>query len=161
MNRSNWRDGAEIIGIAAIVASLVFVGLELRQNRNLAEAAAYQARTDSEIAFQSLYVDPQRVAEAVVKYKTGEPTTAADDVYLLSTNWVRYVHYENIHYQLERGMLTEDFWTAILDGLRDIMEWPAERDWWRSERRFFRPTFAAEIDALVADIEAEASNEQR
>lgn len=160
MSQFGLRDSAELIGIAAIVASLIFVGLELRQNRELAEAAAYQARTDSEIAFQSLYVDPQRVAEAVVKFDTGEPTTAADTVYLLSTNWVRYVHYENIHYQLERGLLTEDFWVAILDGLRDVLKYPSERDWWRERRSSFRPSFAAEIDAIVADVESKSEIEK-
>ena len=38
MNRSNWRDTAELIGIAAIVASLVFVGFELRQSQQIAFA---------------------------------------------------------------------------------------------------------------------------
>ena len=34
--KSNWRETAELIGIAAIVASLVFVGLELRQSQTIA-----------------------------------------------------------------------------------------------------------------------------
>ena len=41
------KDVVLLIGIAAIVATLVFVGLELRQNRALAEAAAYQAGMES------------------------------------------------------------------------------------------------------------------
>ena len=42
MNKSNWKDIAELVGIAAIVASLIFVGLQLRQDRQfaLAENAA-------------------------------------------------------------------------------------------------------------------------
>lgn len=158
INQLSWKERIELLGVLAIVASLVFVGLELRQNRYLAEAAAYQARTDSEIAFQSLYVDPQRVAEAAVKYEIGEPTTAADDAYLLSTNWVRYVNYENIHYQLERGLLDEDFWHAIIDGLYVELQWAPQRDWWRERRTSFRPAFAVEIDRIVAEAEENASD---
>ena len=33
MNKTNWKDIAELLGIAAIVASLIFVGLELRQSQ--------------------------------------------------------------------------------------------------------------------------------
>ncbi len=40
MNNSDWKNTAEMIGIAAIVASLVFVGLELKQSRDLAIATA-------------------------------------------------------------------------------------------------------------------------
>ena len=36
MKNSSWTDYAEIVGIGAIVASLMFVGLELRQSREIA-----------------------------------------------------------------------------------------------------------------------------
>ena len=34
MQKTHWKDIAEVVGIAAIVASLVFVGLELRQTKS-------------------------------------------------------------------------------------------------------------------------------
>jgi len=37
MTKSSWRETAELVGIAAIVASLIFVGLELRQTHRAAE----------------------------------------------------------------------------------------------------------------------------
>ena len=37
MKSANWKDIAELIGIGAIVVSLVFVGTQLRQDRELAE----------------------------------------------------------------------------------------------------------------------------
>jgi hypothetical protein len=36
VNYSKWKDGAEFIGVAAIVASLIFVGLQMRQAQDLA-----------------------------------------------------------------------------------------------------------------------------
>ena len=36
MKSTNWKDTAELIGIAAIVASLVFVGLQMMQARDIA-----------------------------------------------------------------------------------------------------------------------------
>ena len=41
------REVAELIGIAAIVISLVFVGLELRQSRELAISDSYRSSVDS------------------------------------------------------------------------------------------------------------------
>ncbi len=40
MNSANWKYLAELIGIAAIVASLMFVGLQMRQTQELAYAQA-------------------------------------------------------------------------------------------------------------------------
>ena len=36
MNSTNWKDIAELVGIASIVASLVFVGMQMRQDQEIA-----------------------------------------------------------------------------------------------------------------------------
>ncbi len=36
MNKTNWKDIAELIGIAAIVASSVFVGIQMKQSQDIA-----------------------------------------------------------------------------------------------------------------------------
>ena len=38
MKNTNWKDIAELVGIAAIVASLVFVGLQMRQDHVIARS---------------------------------------------------------------------------------------------------------------------------
>ena len=40
MKKTDWKGTAELIGIVAIVASLIFVGLQLRQDQKIAEAQA-------------------------------------------------------------------------------------------------------------------------
>ena len=40
MKPVNWKDIAELVGLAAIVASLIFVGLQMKQDRQLARAAS-------------------------------------------------------------------------------------------------------------------------
>ena len=41
MERIQWRDVAEAIGIIALVASLIFVGIQLRLEQEIAESQAY------------------------------------------------------------------------------------------------------------------------
>jgi len=43
MKSANWKEIAELLGIAAIVASLVFVGLQMKQEQELAYAEAMQS----------------------------------------------------------------------------------------------------------------------
>jgi hypothetical protein len=45
MAQKNWKDTAELVGIVAIVALLIFVGLQLKQSQDITLAASYQART--------------------------------------------------------------------------------------------------------------------
>ena len=47
MNLTNWKGTAELIGIAAIVASLIFVGMQLRQDQKVALAEIFVASESS------------------------------------------------------------------------------------------------------------------
>ena len=49
MKNANWKDIAELIGISAIVASLVFVGLQIRQDRNVAQADAWLQHVETQV----------------------------------------------------------------------------------------------------------------
>ena len=57
MKTTNWKDFAELIGIAAIVASLLFVGLQMRQEKHIAEAQMYSERDDTTIELARLIND--------------------------------------------------------------------------------------------------------
>ncbi len=49
MKTMNWKDAAETVGMAAIVASLIFVGLQMRQTRDIALTESDWNRMLSEI----------------------------------------------------------------------------------------------------------------
>ena len=51
MKKMNWKDIAESVGIAAIVASLIFVGMQLRQSQEFAVADQYQDRASATIEY--------------------------------------------------------------------------------------------------------------
>ena len=57
MKRKNWKDIAELVGTLAIVASLIFVGLQLEQSQNIANADRLTARAANWIELHSLLAD--------------------------------------------------------------------------------------------------------
>ena len=59
MNKISWKEVVEFVGIAAIVASLVFVGLQLQQDRELAYAEATTSVTGSAAELDQL--EPQNL----------------------------------------------------------------------------------------------------
>ena len=44
MEKSNWKDIAELVGLASIVASLLFVGMQMKQSQQIAIAGQYHNR---------------------------------------------------------------------------------------------------------------------
>jgi len=47
MRFSEWKEIAELVGLAAIIASLVFVGLQLKQSQDIALATQYKSRAEA------------------------------------------------------------------------------------------------------------------
>lgn len=54
MKTSDWKSIAELVGIAAIVASLVFVGVQLRQDRQIAYAEAVADLLENRLETRSI-----------------------------------------------------------------------------------------------------------
>ena len=77
MKKTDWKDIAELVGIAAIVASLVFVGLQMQQDRVHARAEL-GADSFSNLASLSLQMTSDEFAPVFAKAieAPGELTTA-------------------------------------------------------------------------------------
>ena len=48
---NNLKNIFEVVGIAAVVASLIFVGMEIRQSQEIAVASQYQSRIEFNLGF--------------------------------------------------------------------------------------------------------------
>ena len=61
MRSTDWKDVAELVGIASIVASLVFVGVQLQQDQEIAEAQIHLGATANVAAIAQTIADNQSV----------------------------------------------------------------------------------------------------
>ena len=87
MKSIDWKDIAEFVGISAIVASLVFVGLQLKQSQEIAIAEAFLSILASEIeATDSINENADLWARA----NNGAELSAAEQV--IFENLVRTLH---------------------------------------------------------------------
>ena len=128
---------AELIGITAIVASLVFVGLELRQSRQIALVSQYQERADSgrQYFYESLASD-YRLKSLAGDIETWEwPDgflTDKDRQWLAdhpSTTWAEAAYwaqinlygFDNYYYQYQSGLLSEEGWRALESRLGSML----------------------------------------
>ena len=145
MGFTRWKDIAELIGLAAIVGSLVFVGLQMKQSQDIALATQYQARAQAtmELALAHLeadYVGPIPLLRAGVN----EEITAADiNTYL----WL-WIHMDNHYYQYEHGFMSEDAWQAQLRNIKGIYADCGLRFVYDWRKGGLRDEFVALVDSL-------------
>ena len=77
MNSMNWKGIAEMFGITAIVASLIFVGLQMRQSQEIAIAETFLSILSSEIAINN---SVNEHAELWAKANSGAELNEAETV---------------------------------------------------------------------------------
>ena len=77
MKSVNWRALAEVVGIAAIVASLIFVGLQLRQSQDIALSELGASRHASRIELNNAISDH---ADIWARGNAGDELDHADSV---------------------------------------------------------------------------------
>ena len=117
MKLSEWKDIAELIGLAALVASLVFVGLQLKQSQDIAIATQFQARAS---ATQDLYLASIEAAymPRVPALRAGlSDDVSPEDIHVSLWLWIQM---DNHYYQYQAGFLSEDAWQAQFRNTKGI-----------------------------------------
>ena len=92
MKQMKWKEGAELIGIAAIVASLVFLGLQIRQTEEVASTEIFIAYQEARKSYERLIIEN---ADVWRRACVGEELTAPEQLIasqifeaFLNTNYV-------------------------------------------------------------------------
>ena len=129
MNSEKVNDWLQLVGMVAIVASLLFVGLQLKLSRDIAIAAQYQARADA-VTGNVGDVLQSAPAMRVVGRITLENILASNDIPANLKAWaseqpVEELAYrtltayrslkgrDNLYFQYQSGFLTEEAWYAL------------------------------------------------
>ena len=127
MKPDKWRDWLEVVGIFSVVASLVFVGLQMQQAHKISLSQAYQARTTAAAEFNNAFASNPLALSGLRKATEGaeEEITAEeyDSLYRMMIG-VMYL-YDNAHYQYQVGFVTEEFWMTTRRSLTALMSYPA------------------------------------
>lgn len=77
MNRADIGQAIQITANVAVVAGIVFLGVEIHQNNELLDAGARHGRIDRAINGQNFFGNPD-VAVAIAKIQDGEELTSAE-----------------------------------------------------------------------------------
>ena len=108
----------ELTAAAAVIISLIFVGLEIRDKTVASEAATYQSLASDDVHFLlnvSSSPELSRIYEAYMFHEVDN----LEENEVLQAQWqlvaqLRFM--ENVHFQYELGMLSDDAWAT-----RDVL----------------------------------------
>ena len=163
MAREKWKDLIESVGIVAIVASLVFVGIETRNstrqavlNTQALEIAAYQDLMDNIAEMNAIIVQDPELASLMYKAtRTTEALTDLEQYRYTRALFMRFRHGDMAYFQYERGVIDEARLRSALQILS--LDNPNARDFWESRQQNFVESYRNYINRLIGEITAEES----
>ena len=152
MARMNRKEIAELVGVTAIVASLIFVGIELRQARQIAVADIYQQRTAMLIELHGARLSSEPLAASKSKMTAGAELSDWETNLINTEHYLFFTYWENVHFQHEYGLMPEEQWQASRRSMKGYMRNnPSARDLWESIRFAMRDSYVAAVDEAIAE----------
>ena len=159
MDSAKLNDWLQVFGIFALVASLIFVGMQMKLDREIALSAIYQARSDASMIIRMAPLESEALLSATAKrvFGSGEELTPEEEIAFVSHLAGNMIYLENVHFQYMNGFISEEHWQTNREEIKVLMRMaPGRRkDYIDNGCPFLRESFCAEVRRGAEIVEAE------
>jgi hypothetical protein len=149
----------EFVGAIAVVVSLLYLAVQIRQNTRSMHASAVHQATTGASAFSMPVAESQEVARI---FNTGlfqpeQLTTAEDRIRWLVLIISQFRHYEDVYLQYKNGTVGVESWEAWLNGMRPFLGYPGFPVFWSARGDSFTASFRAVVESERARLSEDAT----
>jgi len=137
-----------IIASAAVVASLVFVGFQLRQNTRATRSQIHQNIMAGWLGVGPMVTSNAKAFAAGIasNEKTFRDLPDEDKLSYMATIFVFFKHYENMYLQHKEGFVRDQDWNAWTNHMFLYWRMSGVQLWWKDRRDAFSPEFRRFIE---------------
>jgi hypothetical protein len=148
---------AELLGAMGVIASLIYLAFQIRQNTQSSKAATFQSVTSDALQYALTISDNEELTR-ILRLGSETQDRLPEDDYRRFQQLVRvYLRFhDNIFYQYRIGTLDEGQWSGYRHSLRLVLSSPGIRSWWRAggNRHMLSPTFQELVDSELVSLDA-------
>jgi hypothetical protein len=141
---------AELLGASGVIASLVYLAVQIRQNSHTVRSSIIDSVT-SRSADHSRYIVSDRRISRLARKGFDEPDALdADELnefFLLVMGAMR--DSENIYYQYRQGLLPDEVYHSARSVATIWVQSPLFPRWWAQRKHVFHPSFRAFVEELM------------
>ncbi len=151
MESQKINDWLQILGMIGVIASLIFVGFEMRQSREIAISQTYQSRAESEVALALESASIAAFRSARVKHYAGlfEELTEEEHVALDYHFGALLTLWENDHFQYQQGYLSDEHWAKTERNLMCTLGSPYFRELLETGEWSLRASFSSTVKQIA------------
>lgn len=154
MNRELRKNIIEIVGLATIVASLIFVAQEVREVNLASRIAARDSITQGHLEFMGALIDQNVLPTAMWKLMEQRDLTEFEEFQIDIHHQRRWRHYERIYYMHLYGVLSDQEWRGFHATIYESINGDSplsltSRRTWQSNKAYLSEGFVNYVDALA------------
>jgi hypothetical protein len=145
----------EFLGAVAVLGSLIYLALQIRQNTTTVRAGTSAVISESLAHVLEVVGSDPKTARLWIRGFGGDPSLDPEDVLqfgFLFGSYMRRV--ENAYYQQLRGFVDSQHWQTTERTLSILMGSEGARGWWARSRHIYSDLFAAYVDNCIAERDA-------
>lgn len=149
----------ELLSAAAVVATLIFLAMEVRQNTQQAalntravEVSAYQDLIAQIATLNALSIENPQFAAIHARWNAGDTLLTPGELNQMGAYfWLLFRHGDLAFHQFERGLIGRQQLRSALGPVLSRIDNDLGFDQeWESRRQNFSPTYQAFVDSLFA-----------
>ena len=139
----------ELVGAIGVVASLVYLSIQIKRNESTTRAATTQDLLSKSI---DMLLSSNSADSPVLKAAVGEQLSASEKVQLEVLYFARFSHFNDAYHQHLSGKLDKEIWemydARTRRNLRQIEEFET---WWNKYQANFTQSFRKYIQDIKQD----------
>jgi hypothetical protein len=140
----------EFFGAIAVVFSLVFVAMSVRQNTHALELNTLHDVKDAIREVNLIWAENGDLAEIIFEgFKDPQSLSGAKRVRFYTALHNLFLGYENLYHQKADGALASKHWSGMAQHMIDAMTVPGMLSWWEDRKQWFTDDFQNFIDNEV------------
>ena len=133
---------AQIVGSVAVVASLAYLAVQVRQNTRAAQSATYQSVVSKSMEILATMYSEDGNAELWLKIRdTDADLSPVEEARFHFLMLAMFRHFDNLHYQHVHGAIESQQWQGYAHLLDGYLSAPRVAEWWGSNSAGFSAGF--------------------
>jgi hypothetical protein len=145
-----WKTFSELIGLAAIILTLVFVGFELRQNTRAVESSATQeVHANFSSWYESLQSDPELLMITVKGMQDYGALDTAEKAQFIAVFMVFSSNCQTAFYKWRDGLLDDELWAGWRALSLNFFSTAGGKGFWAERSYMFGSGFRDFVDGEI------------
>ncbi|MEL7130281.1 MAG: hypothetical protein AAGK23_12110 [Pseudomonadota bacterium] len=142
---------SNVVASLAVIASLIFVGIQMRQSSLATRMMTAQINTQIMIENFNTLIDHPDIAAIFSGERDADSVTPSERIRIGNVFACTFRHLEMLHMHQRYGIHEKEMSEASEARLAERIPNPVIRTWWETSKQSYSPSFVAYVDGRILE----------